>query len=280
MIKNIAYFPSQCALNSTPVMSAFLNSCTEAGISIEENSLSADAAVIWSVLWNGRMKENKQVYEHYRTQGKPVIVIDVGALDRGRTWKVAINNVNARGYYGHLENLDWDRPKLLGVSLSTVTNVKPHIVIAAQHDRSLQMDGVDISQWITTTIKLIKNNSDRPIVVRPHPRSKLSLKHLPSGVTVEQPNKLANTYDSYDMHFDCHAVVNYSSSPGIQAAIAGVRPIVEFSSLAYPVSVGYADIEQPYTKDRELWFTQICHTEYTVDEIQKGLWLTRLSPML
>jgi hypothetical protein len=96
----------------------------------------------------------------------------------------------------------------------------------------------------------------------------------------EEPNPLANTYDSFDMHFDCHAVVNYNSGPGIQAAIAGVRPVVDVTSLAYPVSVDYADIEQPYNKDRELWLTQICHTEYTVEELRTGTWLKRISPAL
>jgi len=82
------------------------------------------------------------------------------------------------------------------------------------------------------------------------------------------------------MHFDCHAVVNFNSGPGIQAAIAGVRPVVESTSLAYPVGVGVADIEQPYETDRQLWLTQICHTEYTVEELQRGTWLNRIAPAL
>jgi hypothetical protein len=82
------------------------------------------------------------------------------------------------------------------------------------------------------------------------------------------------------MHYNCHAVVNYNSGPGIQAAIAGVRPVVDASSLAYPVAVGYADLEQPYVVDRDLWLIQLCHTEYTVDEIKKGSWLSRIAPSL
>jgi hypothetical protein len=82
------------------------------------------------------------------------------------------------------------------------------------------------------------------------------------------------------MHYNCHAVVNYNSGPGIQAAIAGVRPVVDASSLAHPVAVRYAALEQPYVVDRDLWLTQLCHTEYTVDEIKKGSWLTRLAPLL
>jgi len=106
------------------------------------------------------------------------------------------------------------------------------------------------------------------------------LNNLPANVTVEIPNRLPSTYDSFDMHYDCHAVVNHNSGPGTQAAIAGVRPVVAPSSLAYPVGISFADIEQPYTQDRELWLAQICHTEYTVDELRRGNWLDRIEPAL
>jgi hypothetical protein len=46
------------------------------------------------------------------------------------------------------------------------------------------------------------------------------------------------------------------------------------------VAVGFSDIEQPYEKDRQLWLTQICHTEYTVEELQRGTWLKRIAPAL
>jgi hypothetical protein len=280
MIKIVAYFPLQCALNSKLVMSAVLDCLQSRGIQTQENSMTSDAAVIWSVLWHGRMLANQQVYEHYRAQGKPVIIIEIGALYRGNTWKIAVNNITSQGYYGHLDNLDWDRPAKLKISLATQVISKPNIIIAAQHDRSLQVAGVAMSDWVKNTISILRNNTDRPITIRPHPRCRLMLNNLPPGVSIESPRKLANTYDSYDMHFDCHAVVNYNSGPGIQAAIAGVRPVVEMSSLAYPVSIGFADIEQPYTKDRELWLTQICHSEYTVDELQRGTWLKRIEPAL
>jgi len=280
MIKNVAYYPLQCALNSKPVISAVLDCLQSRGIQTQENSMTSDAAVIWSVLWQGRMSANQQVYEHYRTQGKPVIIIEIGALYRGNTWKISVNNITSQGYYGHLDNLDWDRPAKLKISLATQLLSKPNIIIAAQHDRSLQVAGTNMSDWVKNTIDILRNNTDRPITIRPHPRCRLMLNNLPPGVSIEPPKKLANTYDSYDMHFDCHAVVNYNSGPGIQAAIAGVRPVVEPSSLAYPVGVGFSDIEQPYTKDRELWLTQICHTEYTIDELKKGTWLKRIEPAL
>jgi len=262
-------------------MEALLDVFRRAGVKLQENSLSSDAAVIWSVLWNGRMKTNQEIYNHYRRQGLPVIIVEVGALYRGVTWKISVNNVSADGYYGHTENLDWDRPKKLGVSLAVPAFNRPEILIAAQHKKSLQVaDLSSVEDWINQQIVRIRQFTDRPIVVRPHPRSPLDLKQLPADTVFEEPHPLANTYDSFDMHFDCHAVVNYNSGPGTQAAISGTRPIVDRSSLAYSVSVSYAEIEQPYFIDRNRWLVEICHTEYTLQEIKQGTWLQRILPAL
>jgi hypothetical protein len=279
MIKNIAYYPLQRALNGGPPMNAMLDALRTAGIKTHDRGLDSDAVLIWSSLWSGRMAANQAVYRHYRAQGKPVIIIDIGALNRGTTWKVAVNNINANGYYGHQDNLDWDRPRKMNLVLGTLANTKSHIVIAAQHTQSEQLAGVDLTTWIHAQIQLIKNNTDRPIHIRPHPRCSLNTTSF-AGVKIESPARVSNTYDSFDLGLNCHAIVNYNSGPGIQAAIAGVRPIVEMSSLAYPGGGGIADIEKPYTTDRELWLAQISHTEYTVAELEQGSWLKRIESAL
>ena len=280
MIGSVAYFPSQCALNSRPIMAAVLDSLQARGIQTKENAWDADSAVIWSVLWSGRMAPNQKVYEHYRNMGRPVIVIEIGALYRGHTWKVAVNHITNQGYYGHRENLDWDRPRRLAISLAQLTIAKPHVVIAAQHDQSLQVANINMSQWIIDSVNHIRQHTDRPIKIRPHPRCRLKLPYVPLGAEIETPRPLPNSYDSYDMHFDCHAVINLNSGPGTQAAIAGVRPIVHHTSLAQPVSVSFEQIEQNYQCDRDQWLVEICHTEYRLEELQQGLWLKRIEPAL
>lgn len=276
MIKTVAYFPDQCALNSGPVMNRVLDCLQARGFRTEENSMNSDAAIIWSVLWNGRMARNELVYRHYRNQNKPVICIEVGALYRGKTWKIALNNITSDGFYGHHNRLDPDRPRRLGISLAYPKQTNPYILIAAQHNKSLQLEGVDQEAWISSQVEQLKQHTDRPIHVRPHPRCRLDTGRLPATVQFEIPHKIANTYDSFDMHFDCHAVVNYNSGPGIQAAISGVRPVVNTSSLASEVGVDIANIEQPYSLNREQWLIELCHTEYTLDEIERGQWVERL----
>jgi hypothetical protein len=258
-----------------------LTSLQSAGHVMVENSPDCDAAIIWSVLWAGRMQPNQQVWSHYREQGRPVIVADVGALVRGKTWKIAVNHITAQGYYGHTENLDLDRPAKLGIRLHTTTSANPAILIACQHANSLQMLGHGTPQgWAAVQVKQLRQVTDRPVVVRPHPRSRFDLGTIQQfeqqAVVVETPVKLINTYDSFDMTVDYHAVVNLNSGPGSQAAIAGTRPVVDSTSLAYPVGVTMNELEQPYQVDRAQWLVEICHTEYTIKEIAKGIWINRL----
>jgi hypothetical protein len=281
MIKNLAYFPLQCALNSVPVMSAIIDSARAAGIQTQENSYQSDAAVIWSVLWNGRMARNKDIYEDYRRMGKPVIIVEVGALKRGITWKISVNHVNATGYYGHTENLDLDRAHKLGIKLGTVINPDPGILIAAQHNRSLQLAELPSQEaWINKMVTSVRESTDRPVYVRQHPRSPLNQKLLLNNIKIEYPQYIEDTYDSFDINYNYHAVINYNSGPGIQGALAGTRVIVDKSSLAWPVGTPLENILDPYYIDREQWLTEICHTEYTVEEIQQGLWLKRLEKTL
>lgn len=273
----VAYFPSQCAQNSREPLEAALTSLRRSGHALVENSMDCDAVILWSVLWHGRMAANQRAYMHYQELGRPVIIMDVGALYRGNTWKIALNNITADGYYGHQQNLDWDRPRKLGISLAINVGRNPAILLAGQHPKSLQV--VDLGgqeAWATKKFLELRAVTDRPIVYRPHPRATVYRDRLPTELSVIQPQPVPDTYDHFDMHFDYHAVVNHNSGPGIQAAIAGTRPLVDSTSLAYPVGIGIKDLERPYLVDRDQWLIEICHTEYTVDEIEKGLWISRL----
>ena len=262
MSKTVTYFPLQCAQNSGPVMSAAISALQQHGFEVVPDQPDADIAVIWSVLWTGRMARNREIYEAYRSTNRPVICIEVGALRRGITWKIALNHVNALGNYGHKHNLDSDRPRKLGIALSHNKIDQGQILVAGQHNQSLQLQGVDQEAWLVEQIN--KTANSRKVVVRPHPRCPLDRSRFPRNVVWQQPRKVVDTYDSFDMSWDFDAVINYNSGPGIQAVIAGVPAIVDQTSLAYDVT------------DRPQWLIEICHTEYTVEEIESGIWVKRI----
>lgn len=277
----IAYFPNQTALQSEPVWQSFLEGCRQLGVEPMEGAKNADMAVIWSVLWNGRMRLNESIYNHYRNLGKPVFIIEVGSLDRGRTWKISANHITKEGIYGNTENLDTNRSKNLGIELKDIRNQrKDTILIVGQHERSLQWQKLPTARtWLEQKIREIRNYTARPIIFRPHPRCILgNLNNL--GITVQRPNKIQNTYDKFDLDFNHYCVIGHNSGVGIQSVISGTPIICDETSLAYEMSGQTSKINEVFLPDRSAWFQKILHTEWTIEEMRQGIPQRRILSVL
>ena len=281
------------ALNSKPVFEAFAKSIIDAGHTVIYNEPyrvmdhydNYDVAVIWSVLWNGRMGQNKQIWDINRSLSKPVIVLEVGGIKRGTTWKVGLNGINRTAYFGE-QNNDRTRAASLGLVCKPWRSDGDFILICGQHDKSLQWQNMPrMSTWFLETYDEIRKYTQHPTVFRPHPRCRLD--HIERGlknVYRQEPNHIANTYDDFDMGFDnVWATVSYSSNPGPHSCINGVPAFVSTHSLAYSVSndIDFLyDIENPMMLDRTQWLNDYAHTEYTIEEIAAGLPLKNLTPKL
>ena len=270
------------ALNSRPVFDAFSDSLVAAGHDVLYNDISADVNVIWSVLWNGRMARNEAVWN----QDKPTIVLEVGGIKRGTTWKVGLNGINRDAYFGDYMGHDNSRSDLLKLEVTPWRSDGEYILICGQHDKSLQWKNMPrMSNWFLNTYDEIRKHTDRPIIFRPHPRCRLP--HIERGlkhVYRQEPQHVSGTYDDFDMQFNnIWATISYSSNPGIHSCIAGVPSFVGNSSLAYPVAndIDFLhNIEQPVMPDRTEWLNNYAYTEYTVDEIAQGIPLKRLTDKL
>ena len=70
----ISLFNNFGAKNSVPIFQAIAQGLVSQGHTVVYHDLTADVAVIWSMLWAGRMRSNQEVYHTFRRQGKPVIV--------------------------------------------------------------------------------------------------------------------------------------------------------------------------------------------------------------
>jgi hypothetical protein len=273
----VSLFEHFGALNSGPVFSAVRQGLAVAGIKQTTNDMSADIAVIWSMLWAGRMRGNQEVWQTYRNSGRSVIVLEVGMIQRGRTWKLGINGTGIDAYPTSIT--DPDRADQLGIKLQPWYQGK-NIVIALQRADSEQWSGQPpATQWLQNTVDVLRTHSSRPIVIRSHPRSRVNV----PGLTVDPPQKVQGSYDDYD--FDCAlknawAVVNWNSGPGTQSVIAGVPAFVGPTSLAAPVgNLDLAQIETPAMPDRTAWAAQLAHTEWTTQELATGLPIKRLLGM-
>lgn len=276
-------FREHGAQNSKPVFDAFADSLRSNGHVVVDNSYDCDVGVIWSVLWNGRMAPNKKIWEDFHNLNKKVIVLEVGGLVRGKTWKVAIDGINRDANFGNGGN-DSTRANQLGLKLKPWSLGGDRIIICGQHDKSNQWkDMPTMSTWLLDTIKQIRERTDMPIVWRPHPRCPVpGIEHEYKNVRREQPIQVKDTYDDFD--FDCtgaYAVVNWSSNPATQAVMQGVPVFVGPSSLAYDVgNKDFTTIGMPKRPDRTQWLNDIAHTEWTLEEIAEGKPLNRLTSYL
>ena len=258
------------ASNSRPIFDAFAAGCVHHGIDVVYNDPSADVDVIWSVLFHGRMAPNKEIW----SQNKPTIVLEVGGIKRGTTWKVGLNGINRDAYFGPSSN-NSDRVNLLGLQVKPWRTDGEFILIAGQHDKSLQWkDMPRMSRWVMETIENIQFHTDRPIVFRPHPRCRLeTIENQYKNVYRQEPKQLPGTYDDFDMQFsNVYCTVNWTSNPGIHSVIEGVPAYTSTSSLAWDVSIkSLTNINTPPLLDRTQWLNDYAHTEWTIEEISEGI---------
>ena len=272
------------ALNSKPVFDAFSEGAKSLGYEVDYNT-DHGIDVIWSILFNGRMAGNRSIWQQNQKQKKPTIVLEVGGINRGTTWKVGLNGINRTAYFGDKDN-DSTRADSLGLVCKPWRSNSDYVLICGQHDKSLQWQGMPrMSNWFLNTYDEIRKHTDRPIIFRPHPRCRLE--HIERGlkhVTRQEPRHVNGTYDSFDMGFDnIHCTISYSSNPGIHSVIEGVPAFVSTHSLAYDVAndIDFLhDIEQPLMPDRTQWLNDYAYTEWTVEEISQGIPLNRLTSQL
>jgi len=274
----IEVWPAYGPLNSKDVFTRFTSSLRASGEQVCENIVTPDAdiAVIWSVLWQGRMRKYKEIWDRYRNNNKPVVVIEVGGIKRNETWKIGINGVNREADFAN-QNVDGARWPKFNIELSPWKQTGEDIIICGQHTNSHQWrENPTMSQWFHEQIIGIRKHTDRPIVIRPHPRNHVAIDvNQYKNVKIVGPKRDAKTYDDTDLTErlkSAWALVSYSSNPAITAAMNGIPVFVSEASLSYDVgNISYANINDPKMPDREQWINQLSYTEWWPDEIEQGI---------
>lgn len=272
----IEIWPKFGPLNSNKIFDCFIQSLHDSGeqLFVDQNA-EADVAVIWSVLWQGRMRNYQRIWQQYRSAGKPVIVLEVGGLRRNESFKIGINGVNAKADFAN-ETFDDKRWPLFRHTFKPWKDTGNKIIILGQHHTSEQWAGMpSMDKWFENQIQEIRKHTDRAIEIRPHPRNPIGLNIKKySNVNVKYPIMDKATIDDTDFKKtldDAWAVVNYSSNPAMEAVINGVPVFVSEDSLCHEVgNTSFEDINNPTKPDRQNWAYKLSYTEWFADEIAEG----------
>ena len=273
----IAIFPDYGSLNSKPVFEAFIQHLKDKNEKIQINQWdnTTDVAVIWSVLWRGRMEQNRKIWDEFKAQGKPVVVLEVGGIKRNLSWKIGINGINRDADFAN-QTFDNTRWPLFKIDMQPWKQSGNVIVICGQHNNSQQWQGLPkMHKWLQQQVREIRKYTDKPILVRPHPRDpvNISIDEF-KNIKIAQPKRDWSTYDDTDFKKvlkSTWAVVNHSSNPAMEAVFSGIPVFVSQSSLCFEVgNHGYADINKPAMPNRQAWANRLAYTEWFLDEIREG----------
>jgi hypothetical protein len=276
----VSLYTAYGALNSPPIFDALARGIISNGDDVVYNERDADVAVIWSILFAGRMEPNKDVYADFKARGKPVLVVEVGQLRRGITWRLGFDAVNAKGRFPkppHENTNRWDK---FGIELKPwrESDMFDYIVIATQRQDSMQWQGLPpTEEWVCQWIDVIKRHTKRPIVLRPHPRDYMTdfyyVSHKHPDTLISTPKSI-NDKDRMDFPSlleKTHLVINWSSGPAVESIINGVPVIVSEDSFAHSISTdSITAIENPSKPDRKHWCEKMAYTEWYEEEIAEG----------
>jgi hypothetical protein len=165
----------------------------------------------------------------------------------------------------------------LNISLKDYRKTGSHILLCLQRNGGWSMGSIDIQDWANETIKKIRQYSDRPIVIRPHPGDKTTKQILNVGnpeckISFSHNVKLSSNDRILDDLTNCWAAVNYNSSPVVGAAIEGIPVFVsdKEKSQCSEISNSIEDIENPILFDRQSWIERISMFHWKFSELRDG----------
>lgn len=222
------------------------------------------------VVVSGLHYRRANLITEYNNRNIPVIVNEQGYLKREQYDQLSYKWLNR---LWPIECTD-DRFKLLGLELKPNMKTDGHILIAdqkendTQHNKSRQ----ELNDYFIQCIAEIRENSDRKIVYRPHPktleRDWLDLKA--NGIEVHDHRKIP-TWASLKK---AYAVVTYNSNIGNEALLDGIHVFsagtTSYSGLS---NKNLSNIESPIlltTEQRQAYFNRVAYSQWNKQEMESG----------
>lgn len=171
----------------------------------------------------------------------------------------------------------WDKiSRDLGIALKPYRKSGDHILLCLQRNGGWSMGNMPVLDWAADVILKIRQYSDRPIRIRPHPGDKSAASYLGN---LNDPSlkklgvELSTNRCLIDDLKNCWAAVNHNSSPVVGAIIEGVPAFVTDplrSQCREVANLDFSTIENPKLHDREAWIRRLAMSHWNFDELKSG----------
>ena len=164
----------------------------------------------------------------------------------------------------------------MGIHVRAWRGTGNHILVCLQRNGGWSMGNISVVDWAVSTITQLRQHTDRPIVIRPHPGDKRAAEYMKQfsannqlkNVTVGDP---ADSLVRNLKH--CWAAVAHNSSPTVGAAIEGVPIFVTDPVRSQCRDIANTDlgqIENPRMPDRTAWLHRISQFHWSHADLTSG----------
>jgi hypothetical protein len=219
----------------------------------------------------------QNVIDHQRQTGRHVMPIDASCFKfadaSSQFLRYSLDGVfyNSNNYANaNSTDKKWQEIRArLGLDLLPWRDQGHHVLVCLQRDGGWSMKGTDMAAWTDVTVRRLRRLTDRPIVVRPHPKHGMDLSALTKlpGVTQSPPG-----HSLQQDLVGAWAAVFYNSSSSVAAVLNGVPVFVsDDDCVAWAVANSDLDqIEAPGMPDRTQWLYDLSAAHWTDAESRSG----------
>lgn len=210
--------------------------------------------------------------KEYRSQNKPVVVVDLGYFghDRGAGGtgylKVAVNHWHPTEYFQKFKHLS-DRVSKFKLSIKPMSNTGSHILLVGIGPKSAVLYDIKHQEWDEHAVKEIRKHTDRKIVYRAKPSSAHTFKKLP-GTEWSEP-----TLPLGKLIAEARTIVTHHSNVAVDGIINGKPCFVNDGVSSVMGLTDLSKIETPRsftTQEQHQFLSDIAYTQWTYDEIASG----------
>ena len=164
----------------------------------------------------------------------------------------------------------------LNIHLRDYRRAGGHILLLLQRNGGWSMGKFSVLDWLAQTILDLRNHTDRPILIRPHPGDKRAREYIGNFDSSGALKKVRISEPGRTLLQDlqgCWAAVNHNSSPVVGAAIEGIPIFVtdpQRSQCREIANTNLGQIENPEMPDRQKWVERLAMSHWNFVELGTG----------
>jgi hypothetical protein len=237
----------------------------------------------------------KQIIAEQQRMGRHTMCIDASCFkyldDHGSYLRYSLGGpfYDKAEYANHGSSADhWQRiSNDLKIVMAPPKLSGDYILLCMQRDGGFAMKSLDPTAWINQKIIEIRQHSNLPIMIRPHPGTYASAdfsvfrnRQYRQRLNVHVLDPLATTLKDNLAH--AHAAVVFNSSASVAAVLAGV-PVFADDSSCVSWAVANHDIAQintPQVFDRTQWAYDLAAAHWSDDDARNGSIYQKFLPFL